>query len=144
MRDAEGSAGEFLCVLCPNGCVIDADFESSGEGGEKLRLKAVAGNLCERGEDWVRQEVENPMRTIAGSVVVKNGDYITAGVRTTRPIPLGRVMDVIGEIRKQNPEAPLRIGQVLISNPCGLDTDVIVTRNVDRLDRTMEGELQCP
>ena len=134
MREAEGSMGEFLCVVCPNGCVIDAEFESSDDGDGKLKLTAAAGNLCQRGEDWVRQEIENPMRTIAGSVIVKNGDFITASVRTTRPIPLARVMDVMREIHEQNPPAPLRIGQVLISNPCGLDTDIIVTRNVDRMD----------
>ena len=145
MREAECLRDEFLCVVCPSGCVIDAEFESGNEGdGRKLRLKAITGNLCERGEDWVRQEIENPMRTIAGSVLVKNGDFITASVRTTRPIPLARVMDVMGEIRAQNPEAPLCIGQVLISNPCGLDTDIIVTRNVDRLDITAyKTDAQC-
>ena len=128
----------FLCVVCPNGCVIDAELEDSGESDGKLRLVGVAGNLCDKGEDWVRREIENPMRTIAGSVLVKNGDYITASVRTTRPIPLARVMEVMNKIRAQNPEAPLRIGQVLIPNPCGLDTDIIVTRSVNRLNRTEE------
>ena len=104
---------EFLCVVCPNGCVIDAEFEDTGDANGK-RLSGVAG-----------------------SVLVKNGDFITASVRTTRPIPLARVMDVMGDIRAQNPEAPLRIGQVLISNPRGLDTDIIVTRNVNRLNRNI-------
>ena len=135
MREAESSTEEFLCVVCPNGCVIDAEFEISRYGEGKLLLNAITGNLCQKGEDWVRQEIENPMRTIAGSVLVKNGDYVTASVRTTKPIPLARVMDVMGEIRARNPEAPLRIGQVLISNPCGLDTDIIITRDVCRLNR---------
>ena len=136
MRDDKRTRDEFLCVVCPNGCVIDAEFENNGERDVKPRLKAIEGNLCQRGEDWVRQEVENPMRTIAGSVLVKNGDFITASVRTTKPVPLARVMDVMNEIRAQNPEAPLRIGQILISNPRGLDTDVIITRNVVRVNQT--------
>ena len=135
MTEALSSRDEFLCVVCPNGCVIDAEFENFGEENKKL-LRGVAGNRCPKGEDWVRQEIENPMRTIAGSVLVKNGDHITASVMTTKPIPLARVMDVMSEIRALNPEAPLRLGQILVSGPCGLDTEIIVTRNVDRLNQT--------
>ncbi len=132
MSETKCLSGEFLCVVCPNGCTIDAAFEAGGEGHEP-RLISAGGYRCPRGETWVRQEIENPMRTIASSVLVRGGDYIAASVRTTAPIPLARVMDVMREIRAQHPQAPLRIGQVLISHPCGLDTDIVVTRDVERV-----------
>lgn len=132
MRETKCMSGEFLCVVCPNGCVVDAEFEAGGEGSPP-RLISASGYRCPRGEAWVRQEIENPMRTIASSVLVRNGDYIAASVRTSVPIPLAQVMDVMREIRVQHPEAPLRIGQVLISHPCGIETDIIVTRDVERV-----------
>lgn len=123
--------GEFLCVVCPNGCVIDAEF-SQGKREKPPRLLEAAGHRCSRGLTWVRQEIENPMRTIATSVLVRNGDAISASVRTTRPIPLEKVMDVMAVIRRENPDAPLCIGQILLARPAGTDTEIIVTRNVGR------------
>ena len=53
-----------------------------------------------------------------------------ASVRTTAPIPLSKVRDVMNEIKKLFPEAPLSIGDVLLSHPAGTQTEVIVTREV--------------
>ena len=55
---------EFTCVVCPNGCTIVADVD----GDDTPVVARVRGNLCPKGEAWARQEVENPMRTIASSV----------------------------------------------------------------------------
>ena len=122
--------GEFLCVVCPNGCAIEAEFTTD----KPPKLLRASGQRCPRGLDWVRQEIENPMRTIASSVLVQNGDFIAASVRTATPIPLEKVGAVMAAIRNQYPEAPLYIGQVLIENVAGTDADVIVTRNVLRVD----------
>ena len=116
-----------MCVVCPNGCAIEAEFLQE----KPPRLLGASGHRCSRGLEWVRQEIENPMRTIATSVLVRSGRSVSASVRTTRPIPLEKVMDVMAAIRRENPEAPLRIGQVLIERPAGTDTEIVVTRNVD-------------
>jgi CxxC motif-containing protein len=118
--------GEFVCVVCPNGCFIEAEY--TNEGGAKLI--SLTGNRCERGKDWVRQELETPMRTIATSVPVRGGDFLLASVRTAAPIPLERVADVMREIRARTLDAPLSIGQVVMRNPAGADTEIIVTREV--------------
>ena len=75
----EGSIkGEFLCVVCPNGCFIEAEYAP----GHPTTLLSNGGNRCVRGKDWVRQEIENPERTIATSVPVRGGDFLLASVRT--------------------------------------------------------------
>lgn len=119
--------GEFLCVVCPNGCFIEAEY---GEGHPAVLL-SLTGNRCARGKEWVRQEIENPMRTIATSVPVRGGDFLLASVRTKDPIPLAKVEAVMGEIRKLTLDAPLHIGQTVLTNPAGTDTEIIVTREVE-------------
>jgi CxxC motif-containing protein len=121
--------GEFLCVVCPNGCAIDAEFSK----GPPARLIAFEGAQCKRGNAWIVQEIETPMRTIASNVPVAHGDYIAASVRTSRPIPLEAVPAVMDAIRATRLEAPVRIGQVVIAGPAGTDTDIIATRNVLRV-----------
>lgn len=120
--------GEFLCVVCPNGCTIDAEFTDK----KPPKLIAAEGQRCQRGLDWVTQEIEKPMRTIASSVLVRNGDFLTASVRTDKPIPLDKVMKVVEEIRALCLDAPLRSGEVVIEQPLGVDTNIIVTRSVKR------------
>ncbi|MDR3230597.1 MAG: DUF1667 domain-containing protein [Synergistaceae bacterium] len=127
-KTIESIKGEFVCVVCPNGCFIEAEYTT--EGGAKLL--SLAGNRCERGRDWVRQELETPMRTIATSIPVRDGDFLLASVRTAAPIPLERVADVMREIRARTLDAPLSIGQVVIKNPAGTNTEIVVTREVAR------------
>jgi CxxC motif-containing protein len=118
MQQKEHEMREYTCVVCPNGCLIEVS-----ESG-------ISGHKCEKGIVWVKQEMNNPMRTITSNVLVRGGDFITASVRTTRPIPLSDVQKLMEKIRETIVNAPVEIGQVLLSQPLGIDTDVIFTRNV--------------
>ena len=118
---------EFICVVCPNGCSINAVYD---ESVKPVKLISAKGFRCPRGEKWIRQEIENPLRTFSTSVTVKNGDFIEASVRLTKPIPLSKVFDVMSEIKDITLTAPVSIGDVVLTNPAGCETQVIVTRNV--------------
>lgn len=120
--------GEFICVVCPNGCPIDAEFTQ----GESPRLISHEGAKCKRGDAWIVQEIEMPMRTIASSVLVEGGDYCTASVRTSRPIPLASIPAVMAALRTVTLQAPVTIGQIVLARPAGTEADIIVTRNVGK------------
>lgn len=113
----------FTCIVCPIGCEIEAEHEGPD-------LISVTGNLCPKGEAYVTQELSDPRRTIATNVSVKGGIMPLASVRLTQPIPRNRIMDVMSEIDKLSLAAPLVIRDVVIKNVLGLDSDVIVTKNV--------------
>jgi len=117
---------EFTCIICPNGCEIQAEIRD----GEILN---ITGQLCSKGEVYVRQEVTAPMRNIASSVVVEDGILPLASVRLTNPIPKARIFDAMEEIRKIKVKAPVAAGTVVIEQLLGYDSDVIITRNVERL-----------
>lgn len=116
----------FTCILCPNGCEVEALFEGT-------RILSVAGNKCPKGADYVEQEITNPVRNIATSVLVEGGDMPLCSVRLSGPIPKGKIMDVMGEIRKVSAKAPVVMGTVMIPDVLGLGVDVIATRNVGKL-----------
>ena len=113
----------YTCILCPNGCTLEALVE---EG----RVQSVTGQLCPRGEAYVRQEVTDPRRTIASSVLVKGGELPVTSVRLTRAIPKDMIFPVMDEIRKVVLTAPVKAGTIVLHNVCGLDSDVMVTKNV--------------
>ena len=80
------------------------------------------------------QELIAPMRNIATSVLVTGGELPLASVRLTKPIPKDRIFDVMAEIRKVHLNAPVIEGEVVIANVLGLESDVILTRSVDKKD----------
>ena len=123
---------ELTCVRCPNGCNIMVEMDGNGKilidaEGKLAITKEVP---CKLGDEWAKQEIENPMRTISSSIPVENGDWLMVSVRTSRPIPLGKIFEVMGEIRKKTLPAPVAIDDVIIANPAGCDTDIIATRDV--------------
>ena len=124
--------GEFVCVVCPNGCAVEAEFVKGGPEGPP-RLLSAEGYRCPRGERWIRQEIEEPMRTVSTSVLVGGGDYVCASVRTKNPIPLDKIPEAMDAVRGVVLEAPVHIGDIAVSRPAGTDTDFIVTRNVERV-----------
>lgn len=115
----------FTCIICPNGCEITAEYEGD-------TVYAVQGATCSKGDAYVRQELTDPQRNIATSVLVEGGELPLASVRLSRPIPkkdIFRVMEVINTVRLQ---APTAVRQVALADVCGLGADVIVTKNVAR------------
>ena len=116
----------FTCIVCPNGCEIEAEYEGA-------QVLSVTGNLCPKGETYVTQELIDPRRTIATSVRVTGGAMPLASVRLTAAIPKDRIFDVMAEINRITLTAPVKIGDVVIKNVLGLGSDVILTKNIEAL-----------
>lgn len=115
---------EFTCIVCPNGCGIQAEL-ADGE------LRSLSGAACPRGEVYVRQELTDPRRNIATSVLVEGGVLPLASVRLTEPIPKDRVFDAMEQIKKVRLKAPVQAGTVVIRGILGYGADVIVTKTVE-------------
>ena len=113
----------FTCILCPNGCEINVKLKEK-------EILSITGNKCGKGADYAEQEIKNPVRNIASSVLVEGGDMPLCSVRLTAPVPKEKIFEVMAEIRKIKAKAPIKAGEILISHVLGLESDVIATRNV--------------
>ncbi len=107
---------QFTCIVCPNGCEIEAEVENG-------QVISVTGHTCPRGEQYVRQELT--------AVLVKGGELPVTSVRLTKAVPKDMIFPVMDEIRKVVLTAPVKAGTIVLHNVCGLDSDVMVTKNVD-------------
>ncbi|MGI6006156.1 MAG: DUF1667 domain-containing protein [Ruminococcus sp.] len=115
----------FTCILCPNGCEICTSFNDD-------EILSVTGNKCSKGAAYVEQEIKNPLRNIASSVLVEDGDMPLCSVRLSAPVPKRRIPEVMAEIRKISVTAPVKTGDILLADVLGLGSDVIATRNVEK------------
>ena len=93
----------------------------------------IKGNKCKKGLQYVEQELTDPRRTIASSVRINGAELPLCSVRLTKPIPKKDIFSVMKEINQVELQAPVHIGDVIIHNVCGLESDVIVTKNMEHL-----------
>ena len=63
-------------------------------------------------------------------MLVKGGELPVTSVRLTKAIPKDMILPVMDEIRKVVLTAPVKAGTIVLHNVCGLESDVMVTKNV--------------
>lgn len=124
----------FICIGCPMGCLLEVTARlKEGEPIGSRRLEdyeiTVKGNTCRRGEAYGGQELIAPERTVTGLMENDRGEIVP--VKTSRPVPKERVFDVLSEMKGRKLHGPARIGMVVIESVCGLNANVVVTKNVD-------------
>ena len=115
----------FICIICPNGCEIEAEFNESG-------IQRLEGNTCDKGAEYVRKEIFSPERGLATSVRVMNGSLPLVSVKTSKPIPKGRIMDAMKEVRKLKVPAPVKVGDILLEDILSIGADLVATKNVEK------------
>lgn len=117
---------ELICIMCPRGCGLKVEMTQG-------KVEQVTGNHCKKGKEYAVAEVTDPRRNIATSVLVLHGEMPLASVRLSGPIAKKDIFAAMEQIKKVRVEAPVTVGQVVISHILGFDADVIITRNVDRV-----------
>lgn len=113
----------YTCIVCPKSCEIEVSWSSAGN-------LEVNGNGCQRGREWITNEIRDPKRTIASSVIVEGGEREIVSVRLSSPIPRAMIFPVMDEIRKASVSAPVAAGDVIIENVLSTGADVIATSSV--------------
>jgi CxxC motif-containing protein len=111
---------QILCIICPNGCRIQAD--------KKDGAWVFSGNKCARGVDFALSEMTCPMRTLTSTV--RTSFNKTLPVRTASPIPKGKIMDAMKLLADIEITQPLFIGDAVIKNALGLGVDIIASSNM--------------
>lgn len=119
----------FHCTTCPSECALTIDTSIDENGVE--HVLSVQGNRCARGRKFVEQEIIRPMRILATTIVVREGDEKLLPVRTARPIPRDLHLRAMRDIRHASITAPVRMGDVVMSDLLGTGVDLVASMNVD-------------
>ena len=82
---------ELTCIGCPMGCQITVELEA----GEVV---SVTGNTCKIGENYAKNEVTHPERTVTSTAIILGGDKPRVSVKTASNIPKDKINDVMKEI----------------------------------------------
>lgn len=115
---------ELTCIVCPIGCTLRVTI--LGDGNIK-----VEGAMCHRGVEYGKQEAIQPKRIVMTVVKVRNGEFPTVSVKTSKPVPKECIWKVMKATANIEVEAPVGIGDVIMKDICG--ADLVATRRVRRI-----------
>ena len=112
----------LLCIVCPEGCEIEAT-ESEGEF-------VFAKGICPRGQDYAKQEIRNPARILTSTIPVLRGEVAMLPVRSALPIPKPKIMAAMEEVKRLHVTAPVELGQIVSSNLSGTGINLVAGRSI--------------
>ena len=116
----------ITCIICPVGCRARVTIENG-------KISEIEGLECPRGEEYVRRELEAPVRDFFTTVRIKGAAIPVLPVRSTQPIPKDKILDCVLELANVVADAPVEAGEIIVRNPLGLEVDIIATRDLDRV-----------
>ena len=114
----------LTCINCPMGCALTVEMN----GDEVVN---ISGNTCKRGEVYAQKEVTNPTRIVTSTVRVMGGKADMVSVKTREDIPKEKLFDCVRSLKNVEVQAPIRIGDVIVSNIANTGIDVIATKNIE-------------
>ncbi len=111
---------ELVCIVCPRGCRLTVDESSL----------TVSGNSCPKGEEYGKNEILSPMRTVTSSVAIVGGINPRLAVRTDKTVPKDKIFEIMKVIHSHTVKSPVKRGDVLIENICGTGASLIASRDM--------------
>ena len=113
----------FVCVVCPIGCEIDVVHEDG-------KIISMEGNRCERSEEFVSQELVEPMRILTTTVRIQGARWPVIPVRTDKPVPKRLFPRIMRRLRRVELQAPVSMLDIVMKDVAGTGANIIATRSM--------------
>ena len=113
---------EMICIGCPLGCELRVTI-----AGDDIK---VSGNNCPNGEKYAKNEIKDPKRIVTSTVTVLNAKEKRVSCKTGL-VPKNKIFACMDIIKKLSVKAPIKIGDVLVSNIADTGSDLVATKNVN-------------
>jgi CxxC motif-containing protein len=115
----------FVCVVCPVGCEIDVVHDGS-------KIISMEGNKCEKSEEFVTQELIEPMRILTTTVRIEGSRSMVIPVRTDKAVPKRLFPRIMRQLRPIKLQAPVNMLDVVVRDVLHTGANVIATRTMPR------------
>lgn len=113
---------QLICIVCPKGCHLKVDEEHG---------YTVTGNGCPRGAAYGEKELVNPTRTITSTVRISGVKARRVPVKTSADVPKEKIFDIMEELTKVTVQAPVKIGDIIIKDICGLGVNIVAAKDIN-------------
>lgn len=114
---------EYTCIVCPLSCQITL----KANNGEMVD---ITGYTCKRGENFVRNEYTNPVRTLTTVVKLEGSNYDCLPVISDGGIPKDELPECLEELKNVTIVAPIKMGDIVVENILNTDVNIISAKSV--------------
>jgi CxxC motif-containing protein len=115
----------FVCVVCPVGCEIDVVHDGS-------KIISMEGNKCEKSEEFVSQELIEPMRILTTTIRIEGSKWPVIPVRTDKSVPKRLFPGIMRQLRRVKLQAPVNMLDVVVKDVLRTGANIIATRTMPR------------
>jgi len=115
----------FVCVVCPVGCEIDVVHD----GGKIISME---GNKCEKSEEFVSQELIEPMRILTTTVRIQGSKWPVIPVRTDKAVPKRLFPRIMKQLRRTKVQAPVNMLDLVVRDVLRTGANIVATRTMPR------------
>ena len=114
---------ELICISCPQGCHLVAEYESNPAEA------VVSGNRCPRGESYAVSELTDPRRVVTAVVPTDDPRHCVLPVRSASPFPKGKISALLNRLYSMKVSTPVACGDVILKDAEGTGIDIIAAEN---------------
>lgn len=108
----------FVCIVCPRGCHIE---ENDGK---------ITGAFCKRGEQFVKEEMTAPKRSVTTTVATAFKSMPVLPVRTDGEVPKDKIFDVMKCVDKIIVSDKVKMGDVIAENIADTSVNIIACSSI--------------
>lgn len=112
---------ELTCIGCPMGCELTVEVENGV-------AVSVTGNTCKIGENYAKNEISAPVRTVTTTMLSESGRPVP--VKTAGQIPKEKIFEVTAAVKAARAKLPVKVGDILLADVSGTGIDIIATKSV--------------
>jgi CxxC motif-containing protein len=113
----------FVCVVCPVGCEIDVVHDGA-------KIISMEGNKCEKSEEFVQQELIEPMRILTTTVCIEGSRWPVIPVRTDKTVPKRLFPRMMKQLRRIKLQAPVNMQDTVVRDVLHTGANVVATMTV--------------
>ena len=119
---ADGGLLPARCTGCPASCKVELVIKD----GE---LEDVRGAGCERGDRFLREQMNHPMRVFTGTVKMKDtdGHCRLVPVYSSQAVPVSELLSIAKLCRRIRVNGTVQAGQVIRKNIGGTGADLLAS-----------------
>jgi CxxC motif-containing protein len=113
---------KVICVTCPKGCTLQV----TRDGQTVLNVE----NGCKRGHEYAKQELTDPRRMVASSVMLKGGLHPLLPVYTSAPFPKPRIPELLKLLRGVQVNTPVKMDEIILANALNTGINIHASREM--------------
>ena len=112
---------EIICIMCPLACRVTVTID------DEDTIIGATNYLCKEGEKYAIAEYKFPGRILTTTILTEDSSRKLLPVRTSRPVPKERLMEVMYFLSQIKVKPPVKMGQVILPNIRKTGVDLVST-----------------